>query len=243
MTWSPPSTIASAKNAKNSEPPTEDKTTKEGLEALIARQEVWALIFGALVAIGVAGESVFGVRIWYNSRKLHKIERDENIALQLQVAEAKNRIAEANEGSLKAQVELAKLRKETEARRLTGEQKEKLRSMLQGHPTPLGIVSRLLDGESSDFADDLAAALHSAHRKAVRIANWTESKYGVFVGTLAGSETPEVKMLSDALESIGVHNSTVTITQDQVNKASPYFEPHVLYLLVGQKPPLSQANK
>ena len=45
--------------------------------------------------VGVAGESFFGVRIWWNNRKLQAIQRSENIALQLKISEANDRATEA----------------------------------------------------------------------------------------------------------------------------------------------------
>ena len=71
--------------------------TKEALEALIGRLEFWALIFGILVAIGVAGESVYGVRIWWNNRKLHDAELSENRNLQVQISAANDHAQQANE--------------------------------------------------------------------------------------------------------------------------------------------------
>ena len=71
---SPPSTIISAKSTKN-DPSSRSRgiVTKDALVQLIGHLEVWALIFGAIVVVGVAGETVFGVRIWWNNRKLHKL--------------------------------------------------------------------------------------------------------------------------------------------------------------------------
>lgn len=59
---------------------------KSQLEALLGKIDVWLLVFGAVVVIGVAGESFFGIRHWWNSRKLQAIqaseeqEREETIA-------------------------------------------------------------------------------------------------------------------------------------------------------------------
>ena len=60
-----------------------DKSTLLGL---IAKLEAWALFFGIMVAIGVAGESVYGIRLYWNNRKLHVIEGQEAQALEAEVA-------------------------------------------------------------------------------------------------------------------------------------------------------------
>jgi DNA polymerase III delta prime subunit len=70
--------------------------TKEALETLIRHLELWALIFGALVVIGVAGETVFGLRIWWNNRKLQKIQESENVELQIKLSSLQQKTAEAD---------------------------------------------------------------------------------------------------------------------------------------------------
>src|ERR1700720_3658969 len=49
---------------------------REALETTLGSIEFWALIFGVIVVIGVAGESVFGVRAWWNNRKLQAVQQD-----------------------------------------------------------------------------------------------------------------------------------------------------------------------
>ncbi len=103
----------------------------ETVETLLARRdaigtlldsfEVWVIIFGILVVVGVGGETVYGVRIWWNNRKLHTIERSiddlrqteiaaltssgESIRLEMKGADA--RIAEAQRAAAEAQRNLA----------------------------------------------------------------------------------------------------------------------------------------
>lgn len=48
---------------------------KAGLDKLLDSFEIWLLVFGILVVVGVAGESVFGIRTWWNNRKLHAIQQ------------------------------------------------------------------------------------------------------------------------------------------------------------------------
>jgi hypothetical protein len=51
---------------------------KAQIEALLARIDVWLLVFGIVVVVGVAGESFFGIRHWWNSRKLQIMQRVED---------------------------------------------------------------------------------------------------------------------------------------------------------------------
>jgi hypothetical protein len=104
----------------------------ETLESLIAKKNVietvldgiegWVIFFGILVVIGVGGESVYGVRAWWNNRKLHAAEqsidqfRQAEIAqltnssdtLRKDVKEADAKIAEAQRGSAEANERAAK---------------------------------------------------------------------------------------------------------------------------------------
>ena len=52
---------------------------------------------------------------------------------------------------------------------------------------PIGVVSRLVDPEGADFADDIAGAFSNAHWQAVRQKNWTKSDRGVAIATLEGT--------------------------------------------------------
>jgi hypothetical protein len=100
-------------------------------------------------------------------------------------------------------------------------------------------VSRLFDPEGGDFADDLAVAFDNAHWQAVRQRDWTMSNKGVaiatFEGTVIGSDL--AKQLLGALAAANVKATVMTIAQSEQNTTSAHFQPQVLYLLVGAKPP------
>src|SRR5437879_6116159 len=85
-------------------------TRKNELEAVLGRFEIWLLVFGALVVIGVAGETIFGIRSWWNNRKLQEVNREidqyrqsETAQLNERAAEAFERAATANERAAKAE--------------------------------------------------------------------------------------------------------------------------------------------
>jgi len=63
---------------------------KPALLALIAKLEARALFFGILVAIGVAGESVYGIRLYWNNRKLQRMEVRDSQAQQAEIARLNN---------------------------------------------------------------------------------------------------------------------------------------------------------
>jgi hypothetical protein len=80
---------------------------KDSLLALIGNLEKWALFFGILVAIGVAGESVYGIRLYWNNRKLHEIEDRDATAQRKEIARLSNETAEANVRAKEAEARAA----------------------------------------------------------------------------------------------------------------------------------------
>ena len=92
---------------------------KAQIEALLARIDVWLLIFGVIVVVGVAGESFFGIRHWWNNRKLEAIQhtedqqREEEIArLNKEAGAARETAGAAVERAAALEVEALQLRKE-----------------------------------------------------------------------------------------------------------------------------------
>jgi hypothetical protein len=110
---------------------------KAQLETLLGRIDVWLLIFGVVVVVGVAGESFFGIRHWWNSRKLQAIQRTEDeqreekiaqlnkeaVDARLQIAQANERAANAEKSAAEARLALEKMRL---PRRLTEEQRARI---------------------------------------------------------------------------------------------------------------------
>lgn len=80
---------------------------KDELETLLGRFEVWLLVFGILVVVGVAGESLFGIRTWWNNRKLQEVNRQIDQYRQAETAQVTQRAGEALERAAKAEQNLA----------------------------------------------------------------------------------------------------------------------------------------
>jgi hypothetical protein len=114
---------------------------KAGLESSLNALDVWLIIFGVFVAIGVVGESITGFLHWRRSGQLQSVQTAENLAQQKEIArlsnetasarggiaEANARAADANARALQAQVELAKFKA---PRTLTQEQQDRITSKL-----------------------------------------------------------------------------------------------------------------
>jgi hypothetical protein len=125
--------------------------------------------------------------------------------------------------------------------RLSKDDKQAMFDILsQASPSPIAVISRLLDSEGNDFADDLASVLTEAHWNVVRYRNWTKSDRGVFIATVAGTKLrpndPTIRSLADALTAARIKYKIITISGNDLHTMSPWFQPQVLYLLIGARP-------
>jgi hypothetical protein len=157
------------------------------------------------------------------------------LTVRSDVAEAG--IAGAN--LLAEQEKLARVKLEAELlpRRLSGEQKTKLAKSLESHNFGVAIVSPIVDGEASDFADDFESAIHDgAHWETLRIRNRISLKFGVSIVTAKGTPAlPGLKVLDDALTAIGIAHDITTVENGDAS-TSPQFQAGYLYLVIEHKP-------
>lgn len=203
----------------------------------------WGLIVG--LVIGVISTCLI---VWMGKAKeayLQKQVADTNARAsdaQKIASEAGKETAEAlveqerlrNE-NLVLQSQLLELRKQSEARRLTGEQKSELVKLLSGGNEGVAIVSPMADPEASDFADDFDSALQAAHWDTLRIRNRISTKFGVAVVTVEGTVLSRTKRLSDALTSVGIPHDVTTFKAGDAS-TSPPFQAGYLYLVIEHKP-------
>lgn len=121
------------------------------LEAVIARIDIWLLVFGIVVVIGVAGESFFGIRHWWNSRKLQVFQQDRITRLTREIVEANARVAAA-------ELETAKIREKMADRHLSEEQRKSIAAKLPNLSDVTVSVMRLTEAaEATVFAKEIEA--------------------------------------------------------------------------------------
>lgn len=208
---------------------------------------VWLKRFEYLVLIGVAGELIADGGVFLFSSHLQTISDHEVAETFLKASDAdersrtlvkENLLLQAD--VLRFQADVLRLRKESEPRRLTGTQRDALIRMLMGTRDSVAILSRVVDTESADFADDLNAALHDgAHWDTVRIRNRLSSRYGVSLGTVSGTRfSAAATRLDRALTAIGIAHDNPTFVLGDAS-TSPPFQSGFLYLVIEQHPPLS----
>lgn len=203
-----------------------DKAT--ALEHLIGGLEFWALIFGVIVVLGVAGESFFGIRIWWNSRKLQEAQRSANEALvaeiarlsaessshQLEIAKAQQRAAEANERAAEAnekaeheRLERMKIEEKLRPRHMSRERQAAISAKLIafGSIEKAAIFCTNRDAEVVRFAQEIDAVLAAAGwQSSIGTANPTgRIILGVAVTTTPSHEAA-ARTLTNALRDEGV---------------------------------------
>src|SRR5260370_15114283 len=100
-------------------------STKEELEALLRTLDVWVIVFGVFVAIGVAGESIVGFIHFRKSSQLQRLQTSENLSQQAEIERLRNEsasirsdTAKAMERAAHAEKQAAELNKQTEDERI-----------------------------------------------------------------------------------------------------------------------------
>ncbi|MBZ5566106.1 MAG: hypothetical protein LAP13_27270, partial [Acidobacteriia bacterium] len=102
---------------------------REALEAALSRTEFWLQVFAVVVAVGVTGEAIFGVRLWLMGRRLRAIQQSEDLKNRTEIARLR---AEA-EGERLARVEIEEqlIRQGSRAALLYGENRMRLIEQLK----------------------------------------------------------------------------------------------------------------
>ncbi|MEK9281154.1 hypothetical protein MTR72_16245 [Bradyrhizobium sp. ISRA442] len=215
---------------------------------------VVTLFAAGLVAIAVAVATACVVILTRHENAQTKTEYEAyKLTVEGKVADAKKEGIEAGKSAGSALLRAAELEKQAAAlkaanlaleakvapRRLTGENLTKLADALSKMVhLPIGIVSRLFDPESTDFADDLAQSFSRANWTPVRQNDWTMSNKGLALATFEGTAIPadlSAELLA-ALSLVGLKAEIITIKQSQQNTTSAGFQPNTLYITVGAKP-------
>ena len=213
----------------------------------------WLLIVGGVIGEYFLAEIVSkadGLIQTFDNIQLRATEKqseeanDRAITAFNEATEAFRQSRDASKAAASAETRLARLRREAAPRRLTLSQIDKLATLLSAHPFGVVIASRVLDGESRDFADDFDTAIHDkAHWKTLRSPDFLGSEYGVWIATVKGTGGPEIKLLSDALTSIHIAHDIRTVEGNALNRISSQFQPGVLYLVIGAHPPIPPDDK
>lgn len=207
--------------------------TKSELESLLARIDVWLLVFGIIVVIGVAGESFFGIRHWWNSRKLKVLQDQENAEQAAEIArlhsvtaEALKQAADANRTAEEERLARIKIEEKLAWRRIDAAEHDRIVSALKPHGGAAVEVLKLGDIEAATFADDLIEALRdSGWLVTVNISGYVvPTPYGLQCSV--NEALPAGKALAKVLR---------TLPTAQIHPLSG--SPPVAKIVVGLRPP------
>src|SRR5947209_1828579 len=80
------------------------------LESSLSTLDIWLIVFGVFVAIGVVGESVVGFLHWRRSGQLQELQTAENLAQQKDIARLSAETAAAEQHAAEANLELARMK-------------------------------------------------------------------------------------------------------------------------------------
>jgi hypothetical protein len=227
---------------------------KETLEALISRLEFWALVFGIIVVVGVAGESFFGIRIWWNSRKLSRLQGEENQRLEatiselnkstaeahresaealakaeafrLDIAKANERAAEANRVAEEEKLARLKIEERMAGRRVTKELHDRFVPILKPFGGSVAGVTKLGDMEAGVFADDIIKLLQDSNWTVVVNSVGTASPPRYGLAGVIDERTEAGKALASAIKML----PTASVESRSLTRG-------VASIFVGLKPP------
>ncbi|HEY2547720.1 MAG TPA: hypothetical protein VGI46_16735 [Candidatus Acidoferrum sp.] len=148
--------------------------TKEELETVLRTLDIWVIVFGILVAIGVTGEAIVGYFHFRKSGQLQRLQAAENLGQQGEIerlrnqtgqvmeraAKAEERAAEANKAAEEERLARLKIEERLAPRRLTAEQIHFLQTKLGRFAgQPIQISYLVGDVESQTYASEFAEAL------------------------------------------------------------------------------------
>jgi hypothetical protein len=158
---------------------------------------------------------------------------------EAQIVGAQRDAAESKKEAESERLARAQLQKELEPRRLTGKQKEKLRSLLSADPQQI-MFGWCMTGsdDCQDFVNDIGDAFNKAGWKTWFAAS-TQNKRGIRVGFMKGSDDKLaahwVPKIRNAITEVGLSSEQAWFDPTDRTLVGG-FEKNILYLIVGQKP-------
>lgn len=176
---------------------------KAELESLLSRIDIWLLVFGIVVVIGVAGESFFGIRHWWNSRKLASIQNLESMALKAEIERLGHLTAEANARADADRLELAKFKA---PRVLTADQEAYMVAALKPFvPTEIDVCAYPNDPEIVGITNQIITVLRRPGwtPRLFLVTEYTRSVSGMLVETDPGATEPMTALVT-ALKAQGL---------------------------------------
>jgi hypothetical protein len=187
-----------------------DNVTKEELDAAItvvessiSGMETWVIPFAILVAVGVAGEAVIGVKQLLNNRELHGLRVKQGEFIDQERAELKTGVAKAEKSAADSKLALEKFK----APRRVDFSNKALEIQLAPFPGTQWDALVAPDIESRDFLSRLETAL--------RIAKWAQIDWkGVVPGMARGGSSRIVGPIPSYFGGVFSSGTLIAINQE-----------------------------
>jgi hypothetical protein len=177
---------------------------RDAIEGVLSRIDVYLLIFGVFVVVGVGGESFFGFWAWRSNRKLHTVQRDIEQSLQSQIARADQQSAEARKEAAELTTKNLQLEAAIAPRRLSERQLKGLATLTAFNNRTVAIKSYANDTEGLVLATQIVDSLSKSkiHIQDNRLT--MQSAGSVSFGVLVdGSDKALVEKLNQILSLDG----------------------------------------
>lgn len=158
---------------------------------------------------------------------------------EAQIAEAQRDAADSKKEAESERFARVNLQRELEPRRLTSNQKEKLRSLLSDNPQQI-MFGWCMTGsdDCKDFVNDIGDAFNKAGWK-TSFGTSTQNRRGIQVGFMKGSDdnlaAHWVPKIRNALAEVGLSSEQAWFDPTDRTLVGG-FQKNALYLIVGQKP-------
>ena len=189
--------------------------------------------FGAVALVASLASSF----VLYKVADKVQSESDTGIAEATAEAAKANAIAaQANEKAEAERLARVKIEERIAPRRLSDEQKGKLREILSNTPGyTVVLCSRFLDAEGADFLSDFSETIAGSDWIVRTTNEWMRMQRGIFVAHVDFADIHGKKELENALTAAGLQPGFLNVNAN--DGAIPGgFQPGVLYLLIGGKP-------
>lgn len=219
------------------------------LETSLSTLDVWLIIFGVFVAIGVVGESVVGFLHWRRGNELQALQTAENLAQQKDIARLSAETATAEQHAAEANLALARFKA---PRTLNAEQRKRIADEVKafaGTTYDEG-VGPINDPEPQFLLDAIGGVLREAGWRQI---DWQTSEYimglrrvgqpvvgGVSVTNVIVEYPPDNKRLSEAATALAAALiaegiAAGAIASDGLGGGGINTNPNTIHVMVGRK--------